>query len=285
MNTGIAIYQPQSLEELRGLGRIFAQSKLFSDLTDEARAVVKIMAGAEFGMGPFASVNGIHIIQGKPVIGANLMANAIKRSGRYNYRIEYLENDGCKIRFFERIDGKWQECGVSSFMKEDAIAAGLLAKENWKKNPRNMYFARAISNGMRWYAPDALGTAVYTPDEFDLQVSEDGEVVLEHAQADQHAGTQHGVTDPELGAVDNQAQEHDEVASARLSGPAPEPPPMWRWVLDPPSVGKFFAWAEKQGVSHAEALTALGVDEIEQYGGDKAAARDAINAYVAQRDM
>jgi len=42
-----------------------------------AQIATKIIAGSEFGFGTFASVNGIHVIQGKPAIGAGLMASGI----------------------------------------------------------------------------------------------------------------------------------------------------------------------------------------------------------------
>ena len=74
------------------------------------------------------------------------------------------------IEFYQ--EGK--SIGVSTFTMEDAKAAKLNAKDNWQKFPRNMLFARAISNGVRWYCPDVFsGAAVYTPDEIGV----DAEVV------------------------------------------------------------------------------------------------------------
>jgi hypothetical protein len=63
---------------------------------------------------------------------------------------------------------------------KDAAAAGLTNKDNWKKYPRNMLFARAISNGQKWYAPDVYnGVTVYTPDEMGAVVDEEGNAVIE----------------------------------------------------------------------------------------------------------
>ena len=58
-------------------------------------------------------------------------------------------------------------------------AAGLDSNTNWRKYPRNMLFARAISNGARWYCPDLFGgSPVYTPDELGAEVDgETGEVL------------------------------------------------------------------------------------------------------------
>ena len=47
-----------------------------------------------------------------------------------------------------------------------------------------MLFARAISNGAKWYTPGIFGGApVYTPDEFGLEVDSDGDVVVEVIEA------------------------------------------------------------------------------------------------------
>jgi hypothetical protein len=61
---------------------------------------------------------------------------------------------------------------------EDAKRANLTGKDNWTKYPRNMLFARALSNGQKWYAPDVFnGATVYTPDELGAVTDEDGNVI------------------------------------------------------------------------------------------------------------
>lgn len=160
--------------DIMTLGQTLAQSGYFSDSKQAAQAVVKVIAGQELGFGPVASMTGIHIIQGKVALGANLLAAAIKRSGRYNYRVLEHSNDGCKIEFFENDTS----VGISEFNKADAQAAGLLGKDNWKKFPRNMYFSRALSNGQKWYCPDVgNGAPLYTPDELGANVDEDNNVI------------------------------------------------------------------------------------------------------------
>ena len=47
----------------------------------------------------------------------------------------------------------------------------------YKGFARNMLFARAMSNGARWFTPDVFGGPVYTPDELGAEVNEQGEVV------------------------------------------------------------------------------------------------------------
>src|SRR3990167_7021515 len=87
-----------------------------------------------------------------------------------------MDNDVVSIEFFETLGGKRESIGVSTFTVADAKAAGT---QNLTKFPRNMLFARAISNGVRWFCPDVFsGSAVYTPEELGAIVdAETGEIV------------------------------------------------------------------------------------------------------------
>ena len=169
MDNALAIYNQFS--QLQAAAQVLYKSRYFSDVQDEAKAIVKVMAGAELGLPPFASMTGIHIIQGKPALGANVIATLIKNDPRYNYRVLEHTDNVCRIQFYE--DG--QPCGVSEFTAKDAQKAGT---KNMDKYPKNMLFARAISNGAKWYAPGIFGGApVYTPDELGADVDEDGAII------------------------------------------------------------------------------------------------------------
>ena len=150
-----------TLQDVIGMAEMFYKSGMFSDVKSAAQAVVKIQAGAELGIPPFAAMSGINVIQGKPALGAGLIAGRIKASGRYNYLVKRLDNDGCELVFYQGS----AELGVSNFTAADAKAAGVGSNATWTKYPRNMMFARAISNGARWYCPDIFSGSVYTPEE------------------------------------------------------------------------------------------------------------------------
>ena len=173
------IIRTSDLAELTGIAKLLVASGYFDakGTADQAVAqlATKILAGRELGFGPFAAVQGIHVIQGKPGIGANLIASAIKSSAKYDYRVKTLTNELCEIEFFESVNGRLELLGVSSFSSADARAAGT---QNMNKYPRNMLFARAISNGARWYCPDLFnGNAVYTPEELGAVVDGEGNVI------------------------------------------------------------------------------------------------------------
>lgn len=161
--------------ELERMGAVFVKSHFFADTTDAAQAIVKIMAGRELGIAPIASMTGIYIVKGKPSLSANLIATKIKASGKYNYRVRQHTAQLCEIEYFERDGNGWQSIGVSSFTFEDARKAGT---QNLDKYPRNMLFARAMSNGAKWYCPDAFaGIAAYVPEELGADVNDEGEVI------------------------------------------------------------------------------------------------------------
>ncbi len=163
-------------QDIEMLGRAMAASGFFKDIKSASQAMVKILAGKEIGLPPIAAMTGIHLIDGKVSLGANLIAAAVKRSGRYNYRVREHTADGCRIEFFEH----GESVGISEFTMQDAQAANLTGKAVWRQYPRNMLFARALTNGARWYCADVFGGAVYTEEE--LEHDERGPYLGQSAQ-------------------------------------------------------------------------------------------------------
>jgi len=163
---------PASSGDPVALGKVLAQSGYFSDAKQAAQAAVKVMAGSEVGLGPIASMTNIHIVQGKVTIGANMIAALIRRHPDYDYEVTEHTDQVCSVRFLY----KGKPAGTSTFTMDDAAKAGLTKNPTWKAHPRNMLFARAISNGAKWYAPDvSAGAPIYTPDELGAEV--DGETL------------------------------------------------------------------------------------------------------------
>jgi hypothetical protein len=144
----------------------FFKSGMFPNLKNEAQAYVLILAGEEMGVGPMEAVTGITLIQGKPTMSANLLAALVKRHPRYDYRVADHSDSTCRIEFIQ--DG--EVSGVSEFTLDDAKKAGLGGNQTWKKYPSALLFARALTQGVRWYAPDVTSSAAYTPEELGSDV-------------------------------------------------------------------------------------------------------------------
>lgn len=167
-------------KQITNMAEVFVRSGFFRDVRDMAQAAVKIQAGAELGLPPFASMSGIHIIQGKAVLGSNVIATLIKQDARYNYRVVRCDEKVCELAFFEH----GEESGRATFTMDEAKAAGLAGKDNWRKYPSDMLFARTITRGARRYCSGIFGGApVYTPEELGVDVDEDGYIEQSAAES------------------------------------------------------------------------------------------------------
>lgn len=161
---------PESRATVMELASVIAASRDFPDCRSPEKAAVRILAGREMGIGPIAAVLGIRIQAGRVSMDAALMAGAIKRSGRYDYRVVEHTAERCVLEFLEDA----QAVGQSSFSLDDAQKAGLKNKDTWRAYPRNMLFARALSNGARWFCAAVFGGSIYSHEELGYAVDEEG---------------------------------------------------------------------------------------------------------------
>lgn len=146
------INQIDIFKEPMAMGEIFSKSGMFPDIKSATQAVVKIMAGKELGMTPFQSMASIYIVNGRLSLTSQAMSSLIKKTKKYDYKVIKLDDTECSIDFYSNDD----KLGNSTFTFKDAAKAGLVNKEVWKSYPKNMLFARALSNGARFYTPDAI---------------------------------------------------------------------------------------------------------------------------------
>lgn len=210
--------------EIINMGNVFWQSGMFKDVTSAAQVIVKIQAGQEIGIPPYQAVTGIHMIQGKPEIGAHILAAKIKASGKYDFKVTKHTDQVCEIDFYE---GK-KLLGSTSFSIEDAKRAGT---KNMDKFPRNMLFARAISNGYRFHCPDVFSAPVYVF----------GEINGDAAESEDTAAT---VTTASVGAPSQSAQPMAPVAPAPAPAAKPALPELTK---DDPSWPKIIEWLKSGG--------------------------------------
>jgi hypothetical protein len=143
----------------------YAQSGYWPDSSKMAQALVKIEAGRALGLPALVAMSEVHVIDGKPTLGAGAYAALVKSHPRYDYRVVVLTDEECEIAFYEA----GAHVGTSKFTKKDAEQAKLLNRGPWSQYPRNMLFARAMSNGVAWFAPDVTMGRIFTGDEIDAQ--------------------------------------------------------------------------------------------------------------------
>jgi hypothetical protein len=145
------------------VAQALAATGIFDDAKDINIAFAKIMAGQEMGITPFKAMQEISFIKGKHNLSATAKAAAIKSSGKYNYRVLSWDTKHCEIEFYEY----GQPVGTIDYTEADAKSEGVYDRnQQYKINPKAMYFAGAIRKGQRAYARDAVnGIATYDDEE------------------------------------------------------------------------------------------------------------------------
>lgn len=150
------------------LGAMY-QSGYFRDLRSLSQAITKALIGQQMGMSLVQALNSLYVIEGKVAMDSHAIRNTAVMAG---YSIKTLQLDEQKALLEWKY--KNEVLGTSEFTWEDAIKADLVSKANWKKYPKDMLFARAITRGARMYANQAFaGQPVYERDE----INDDGQFI------------------------------------------------------------------------------------------------------------
>lgn len=155
---------PRSLEEVRSLSKELSVSRLLPAAMQKSPADVMlvVLTGHELGLQPMQAIRGIHIIEGKPSLSADMMSALCLRRRDVCERITLLESTETKATYEAVRVG--QKAVKMSWTMEQAKRAGVLGKGNWAKFPEAMLRARCLSAICRAVFPDLVG-GVYDPDE------------------------------------------------------------------------------------------------------------------------
>jgi hypothetical protein len=174
VKAGDAALEPGEWQALRESAKAVVNSGFLpKSINTPEKAVTLMLAGRELGLGPMQAIRSIHVIDGKPVMSADLMAGLVhKRIPGALLRIVETTGERCVVD----AGRPGQEPTRFTFSLDDAKAAGLLGKDNWKKYPRPMLRARCLSEAARAVFPDVL-LGVYDPDELGAVTAQDGTII------------------------------------------------------------------------------------------------------------
>lgn len=154
---------PRSLREARIVATDLHASKLLSAYGTAQGVLSTIMLGRELGLPTMAALRGVHIIEGKHSLSAQMMVALVLKSGMAEY-FEPVSFDATQATFVTKRKGGRNEVTLTHTI-EMAKTAGLLKpNSNWEKIPTDMLVARAQSRLCRLVYPDVVG-GLYTPDE------------------------------------------------------------------------------------------------------------------------
>jgi hypothetical protein len=119
--------------------------------TREAAAVIALK-GQEMGLPMMQSFEQIHVIQGRPSMATELMlALAYERVPGFVMEIVESTEKSCRVKMGR--NNRFQPIEFA-YSTDDAARAGLIGKDNWKKDPRGMCRWRAIGAGLKVVCPD-----------------------------------------------------------------------------------------------------------------------------------
>ena len=119
------------------------------------------------------AIHGVAWVQGRPVVDSTLQ-RAMARNAGYDVRVTEATDTKATVRVL--VNGS-TVVGTASYTIEEARAAGLTSKDNWKRHTTDMLVARATTRAIKWFCAEALIGGALSPDEVD-DLSDDPVTVL-----------------------------------------------------------------------------------------------------------
>ena len=174
---------PKTLAECTSLAEILSKSDLIpKELRGKIpNVLMTIMAGQEMGLTPMASLRSFHVIEGKPVMGADGMVALVLGSGKAVYFDRIAESATSVTYETLRVGSKTpRQCTWTIDM---AKTAGVHLKDNWRSYPRAMLAARAKSELARDVYPDILA-GCYTAEEIDAEYAREPRAPVDAVDAE-----------------------------------------------------------------------------------------------------
>lgn len=124
-----------------------------------------VATGRALGIADMTALRSIHIIDGKATFSAELMVMLARQRG---HSIQGSVSEGAaKVVGCRADNGDTMTVEWTLAMAE---RAGLLGKQNWRKYPEAMLWARAVSQLCRELFADCFAGATYTPEELEASV-------------------------------------------------------------------------------------------------------------------
>ena len=160
---------PASLEARMRYAEVLADSNLLPAQyrKNPANVLLAQELGDALGIPAIQAINAIHVIEGKPSAGADLMASIVRRAGHRLRIIEGQDRDGPTVTAQLIRSDDPDFTFTSTWTMAQAKAAKLTGKDNWIKYPKSMLRARAIMEVCRAGASEAMYGVNYTAEELE----------------------------------------------------------------------------------------------------------------------
>lgn len=154
---------PREWDAMRAMAETIALTEFVPrDFRGRPEAVLAaILSGRELGIGPMQSLKDISIIDGRPALAAHLVLAMLRKGGVVIDQAESTD-ERAYIRAHRQDTGEQAEI---EWTMEEAQRAGLANKDNFRKYPRDMLWARAVGRLGRRLGSDLLAGMPYTAEE------------------------------------------------------------------------------------------------------------------------
>ena len=162
-----AHFLPKSVSELAVMAKYAAQVRLFG-VPDTATALNIMLAGAHLGLTPYAALEGISLVKGRPVVSAQVQWTLILARGQVTEHDIDCDTKHCAITVTSR---KWREPKMQAVHIDDVpkhlfnkTSSG--ADSNWTKFPEDMLFAYCIRKLRKRHFPEVMVGSLDGGDDF-----------------------------------------------------------------------------------------------------------------------
>lgn len=141
-----------TFEQDMSMASALVRSGLIQNFRTPEAAYAAILYGREIGFSPMQSLHALNVIQGRVGISAAGLAALALKAGGTIQEVEHTD----QVCTLELTRGSTKR--QFTFTLKEAERMGLLTKDNWRKMPKAMLYARAVSIGVRYlFADHVLG--------------------------------------------------------------------------------------------------------------------------------
>lgn len=127
-----------------------------------ADLAVILVTGQELGLSPMQALRGLHVVEGRPVLAAELLVGLVKKHPACQY-FRLVESTDSRAVYETQRQGEPEPTRLEWTIKQ-AQQAGLGGRHNWKAHPAAMLRARASAALARAVYPD-VAMGIYDVDE------------------------------------------------------------------------------------------------------------------------
>ncbi len=159
--------EPANLPDAWLLAGHLAASRLIPSISTPEAALAIILTGRELGIPAMAALRGIHIIEGKPSLSAQMLQALVLNSKKAKF-FDIIESTNTRAVYETHRVGSARPMKLD-YTIEDAQRQKLIKKDgNWEKIPRTMLRWRVVAELARAVYPDVT-MGLYIPEELGIE--------------------------------------------------------------------------------------------------------------------